>query len=527
MKTIVLMLTSLLVCCCSFQGKSQLKQTENQSMFIDRSSEFLTLQDKEKLKSTFLNYQVMQIDLPQLYSRTHSQKNNIPVTISHGATVWEIELHENEIRSIDYKYEQTTANGRIEVPREACGTFAGYVKSDPNSFVRMNVREHSFSAIIFVNGTIHFIELLNQFLPEVSDQLAIIYSQHDVVPKPGSCGGGSMMDKLEKNIQTLKPKVLEQKHDQQTNTSVRDHQHMRSQQATSNKNQFQQYALSTQGEACKKLEIVTDSDYDNYTSCCGLKVTASEILDNLNNVEPLFQNQFAVEFQVLYQHEWTVSNDPYTETDVCDDNALDRLDQFRDYWDNSSYWFYNNLHKDVAILYSGINFDGGAVGCAYTSSLNNLFQGTVTKGIYMIVQTNDYPFGAFNWSTASFTHLTAHELGHIFGASHDGSASYLMSPTISTINTWSPQSLSQINSLLSNGQAIERLGTRYLITPLNTNGGVYSGGELNIKSNVTSTFGNLSIQGVDHVAVYGALTISTILNGSVTMKIAPCSNSDY
>lgn len=514
---------------CSLPAISQHKQIRKQPLFLARNSDILSADHKKRLAKTFFQYQLMQIDLGSLFQLTRSQKNHIDLKIGHGSSVWDISLHENDLRSVDYIQEQTTANGRIQIPRDACGTFAGVEKNDPNSFVRMNVREHSFSALFFIKGQFHYMELLNKFLPDMGENLVVIYSNQDVIPVKGFCGGGTMLQEIEHKFQQIEPKVKNKMNE--TNNPGQDLISIK-QNATPQNNinpNFEQYALSTQAVACRKLDIVTDSDYDNYTSCCGLYVDASDILDNLNNVEPLFLSQFGVKFHVRYQHQWTVSNDPYTETDVCD-NSYDRLEQFRDYWDNTSNWFYNNLHKDVAILYSGINFDGSPVGCAFTGTISNTFQGQVTEGIYMIVQSNDYQIVAVNWTTASFTHLTGHELGHIFGATHDASSNYLMSPVISTINTWSSQSISQINTKLASYDVQQRLGTRYIITPFNVPffGGIFNGGEVYIRASASnSAMFPFSFEGVDHCTVQGTSTISSSNTGGITIKTAPCSNGGF
>ena len=66
--------------------------------------------------------------------------------------------------------------------------------------------------------------------------------------------------------------------------------------------------LTSQAINCRKLEIATESDYDNYNNCCGFSVTASEMLDNLNLVEGLY-SYWGIKFYVRFQSEWTIVNE--------------------------------------------------------------------------------------------------------------------------------------------------------------------------------------------------------------------------
>jgi hypothetical protein len=482
------------------------------------------------LKQRFKQVKIVRIDLPALYQLSHSKKTDIPVSLSDGKHSWNMRIEENEIRSTDYKQEITTDSGRFEIPRDACGTFKGYEISDPESWVRMNIRAHSFSALIHTHHETHYAELLKKFIAGVDENWVMIYTRDDVVPTDASCGGGTMLNEIEQNRQRIQPKINRTTGSENENLLLQGTTQSNASGTTNSANSTFLPMLSTPAANCRKLEIVTDSDYDNYNSSFGLQVTNSEILDNLNNVEPIFLGQYGIKFVIRYQHEWTTASDPYSISLVCDDNVYDRLDQFRDYWNNTSHWFYNHLARDLAILYSGINFDGGTVGCAFTGSINLTYNGHISDQ-YMIVQTNTYgTFGAFNWSTSDFTSLTAHEIGHIMGSSHVSSPANLMAPTLSGNTNWASQSIGEINNLLGSNNTKNRLSSRYIIIPFTTStfGGFFNGGEVYIKSSVSNSgLLPLNFEGVDHCTVEGTSSVSSSNIGGVTIKTAPCNNGGF
>ncbi len=476
----------------------------------------LNPEQKAKIQQTFYKVKIIHVNLPQLVQLAQTKKTDIPIQINTGTEKWDIVISENELRSVDYKHVLMTDSGEVEVARDACGTYAGYMQNDPSATVRMNIHEQSFSAIVHTNNEEFYLESLTQFIPEANPQDIILYTKKDVKPTDASCGGGNLMMEVENKKQQLLPKVKGKMSAEPQN----ELQNSTAQPAQNNFNAIGQVMLTSQAINCRKLEIATESDYDNYNNCCGFRVTASEMLDNLNLVEGLY-SYWGIKFYVRFQSEWTIVNDPYVGSDVCT-GPLDRLNQFKNYWNANR----GIVARDVAIFYSGIDFTGNVAGCAGVGVFCDF-----AEQPYMIVQTTNYNSnGASNWSTANFTQLTTHELGHILNCDHDNSTANIMSPAMNGTSNWTSGSTNSINWCIGTSQGQERLSRRHITMAL-TGAGTFSGGEVHIQANVVGALGTLSIEGVDECTVLEGSTLSyfnsPFISGGITVKTAACTNGGF
>ncbi|MCH7604137.1 MAG: hypothetical protein IIB54_15370, partial [Planctomycetes bacterium] len=114
---------------------------------------------------------------------------------------------------------------------------------------------------------------------------------------------------------------------------------------------------------------------------------------------------------------------PYTELD-----AVKLITQFRNEWEFGSQ---SGVVRDMAQLFTGKNVDGGTIGIAWIGAV-------CTSYGYSMVQSDFNGKG----SLACQTDLSAHELGHNWGADHCGCSnrrnSYTMNPFITCANQFHP-----------------------------------------------------------------------------------------
>lgn len=485
----------------------------------------LTPEQDAILKQRFKQVHIVHIDLHALYLLASSRKTDIPVLLSDGVQQWDMLLEENEIRSANYTCELTTDSGRIQLPAAPCGTYKGYEKTDDASWVRMNIREHSFSALIYARNKTYYVELLNRILKGADENWAVIYTAEDVVPSETSCGGGEMTDLVRQDVQRIKP-VLEQQRGTTPDMSLQPQLLQALPVGATGLSTNYQAMLSTQGANCRKLEIATESDNENYNLCCGYEVNFSDILDNLNYVDGLLFPQFGIKIHVVYQHQWATT-DPYSGEDLCNgDVASNRLWEFRNYWNNN---YFQAIPRDLAIMYSGIDFNGSVAGCARTGSISDTgFAQNVLKQ-YMVIQAQQWigPFPA-TYLSGTFTELVTHEIGHILGSGHDDSFTNIMNSSLNLIPTtvWASSSINSINTHLGDFNTKQRLGIRYLINPWTTSyDGAFSGGEVFIQKQVNNGTGVKSFEGVDHVTVGSGSTLIPSGSGKINLKTGPCNNT--
>lgn len=168
-----------------------------------------------------------------------------------------------------------------------------------------------------------------------------------------------------------------------------------------------------------ELELVFDVDYQNVLGA-DAQATANSMI---NIVDGIYQNDLNVAFDVLTT-EFLTSREFTSTTDAS--VLLDDIQAKK-----NTLPFVKNT-RGLLHLVTGRNFNGGTAGIAFSGALcdSNGF-GTGTSQLLVSGSSNDY---------VTLTSLIiAHELGHNFGAGHDGedntcSDGFIMEPTISSQN---------------------------------------------------------------------------------------------
>jgi hypothetical protein len=168
------------------------------------------------------------------------------------------------------------------------------------------------------------------------------------------------------------------------------------------------------------------------------------ILTRLNNVDGIFSSQLGVELQVVsvdLGDEHTVGLSATTDASVL----IDELGQLRRRTPALS-------ATGLTHLFTGRQLDGDTAGVGYDSALcSERYAASLAM--------------AHN-SAALDTLITAHEIGHVFGAPHDGTGQcastplgqYIMTPTLDTsIASFSQCSLDQINAVLDSYSCVVAL----------------------------------------------------------------------
>lgn len=184
-----------------------------------------------------------------------------------------------------------------------------------------------------------------------------------------------------------------------------------------------------QNSGCRMVEIAFAADYLLTQEKGSAEKVAKHLTALLNAVQPSYE-VFNIEFALTQLVISTCA--------ACDgwSNTLDAptLVNAFEQWGNDGGF---TASFDVAQLWTDRDFTGAVVGVSPVATL-------CTDSRYSLTQ--DYS-GNFN----SLRALSAHELGHAFGATHDPSNTfYLMRPTIlPTLTDFSTASVSQINTHLA------------------------------------------------------------------------------
>ena len=169
------------------------------------------------------------------------------------------------------------------------------------------------------------------------------------------------------------------------------------------------------------------------------------LIARMNNVDGIFSSQLGVQLSVGLVEAFT-SNDPFSGTT----DAETLLDEIVDYrLATPAQQAYGLTH-----LFTGNNLDGTTVGVAYSEAICSTgFAAGLTQGTH---------------GTTVDSLIAAHEIGHNFGAPHDGTAgsaceaepqTFLMAPSINGSDEFSACSLTQMQAIVASASCVTSIGS--------------------------------------------------------------------
>ena len=194
----------------------------------------------------------------------------------------------------------------------------------------------------------------------------------------------------------------------------------------------------TTTKAGGELSIAVIADYEFYDT--HRTNTEAELLARMNIVDGIFSGQLGVSIVVTQLRIFTTSSEPFTT-----DTGSDLLDEVAHYRSSSP----TLRTAGVAHLITGRDIAGNMAGIAYVGTVCETARGVgISEGRYDLT-TNAL--------------IAAHEIGHNFGATHDGEAgspcestapAYLMAAQINGSNTFSQCSLEHMRPTVARASCI-------------------------------------------------------------------------
>jgi hypothetical protein len=282
---------------------------------------------------------------------------------------WEIILTPNDLRAPVYRAEKTI-DGGVRVPAEMnkVNTYKGNVVGLSNSDARFTISEKGIESVIFTTDENFYLEPASRYSKEASSTDFVFYSANDLInTEVGVCGVG-LHEKIEHAKREYLPKTAE--------------------------------SISSLLVA----DIATEADYQYVSFFGGSAQANNEILSILNVVQSVYERELNLRLRIVYQHTWDTPAQPYSGT-----NPDQMLQQFKSHWDSN----FSNINRDLAHFWTGRPMDN-FYGYSYISSVCNPHP-TLGNVAYGISRQLSFVPNKF--------YLTAHEIGHNFGATHsDGQA---------------------------------------------------------------------------------------------------------
>lgn len=195
--------------------------------------------------------------------------------------------------------------------------------------------------------------------------------------------------------------------------------------------------------AASELGIAAIGDFE-FSQDKGGNAEAA-IIARLNTVDGIFSEHVGVQITVEDLNVFTTASDPFTDTTVPGD-LLEELGVYRQ-------TTITQFSQGLSHLYTGRNLDGSTVGIAYTDTLCN----------------SRFGAGLSQSGNGSFTDslVAAHEIGHNFGAPHDGAPGaceaepqdFIMAPSINGSDDFSPCSINIMASSAASAMCVTPLPT--------------------------------------------------------------------
>ncbi len=251
------------------------------------------------------------------------------------------------------------------------------------------------------------------------------------------------------------------------------------------------------------VAVIADFEFANVP----LRDAEAEMITRMNNVDGIFSSQLGVQINIGRIDVFSDPDDPFTN----ETNASDLLDEVADFRAGSAAQRANGLTH----LFTGRNLDGSTVGVAFGGALcSGRFGAGLTQG------TNGV-------TTDSL--VAAHELGHNFGAPHDGTSdgpcvdtpqNFLMAPRLNGSDTFSSCSIQQMEDDVARASCITALASADVaVAAPSQPGSILLGNSTSVSFSVTSA----GTEAVDGVSLAATLPSNLSLD-SATTSVGTCTS---
>ena len=322
------------------------------------------------LHTALSDYEVIHMESGRIEAQV---KESGELTLDLKGVGFRFSLLPRDLRSPRYRAEATGPDGvRRPLPPDEVTTYRGLaVVGQEIVQGRFTIDGNRFEGVVFTPGDWHFIESLQHFAPAAGGDEWVVYRQSDIQPGQGwRCG---VSHRLQEGRDRLEAR-----------------------------------AAATDTTTTYTVEVATEADYEYVQYWGSAEAASREIRSVLNQVEGVYETELKLKLEIVYQHAWNRSSDPYSGTD-----GSELLDQFREYWNAN----FASEGYDLAHLWTDRGTvtiedeDGEEIEVGGQASL-----GTVCNLRYLAYGSYGYTRRSTLRSDNAIT--TAHEIGHNFNAVH-------------------------------------------------------------------------------------------------------------
>ncbi len=277
------------------------------------------------------------------------------------------------------------------LPKGEVITYKGRIKGLPDAQARMSLTEKGLEGAIITKQGRYFLQPARSISKQARPDEFILYESSDLTEEGGTCGV------------TLAEEIAAQEEMAKV--------------AATDVVEAEANGPVSSISPMKIARISTDADGEYVASLGGATQANNQIESILNFVDGIYESEIGISFQIVQQNTWADANsDPYTST-----SASTRLQEFRNHW-NANFPNSGANRRAIAHLFTGVNLDGSTIGIAS-------FGVACRTPNFSYGLSQQFPFGSTG-ITAQTVVLTAHEIGHNFGASHTNQVANDVPPDI-------------------------------------------------------------------------------------------------
>jgi hypothetical protein len=375
------------------------------AQFRDFQGEPLEITNNETLQETFRQYATFTLDIASLNDYVRSEDGISKIRLQWGTEQnWEMEIYPNNLFSADYYLRTSDENG-TETTRPM--TYEGHF-SDNFGDVRLTIGDGYLFGMVEKNGQIFYIEPLNYFINDRPNNEFVMYEPSAVIETGNHTCGWS---KKNAKVDEIMPSV-------------------------ENRNLVNN---------CYVVELAIASDFSMFSQFGSTAAVEAHNAAVMNIVQGDYRFEFDdnIEFKIVTQFventnagTWTASTDAGTL--LNDFRAWGEAGNFGLNFDLGQFW----TTRDIA---DGANTS--VIGLAYRPGICSSFK-------YHILEL----ISGTSTTSATKRVLVSHEIGHNFGATHDGvGTAFIMAPSVNVTDDWSANSISQVSAQVATSNCMSVL----------------------------------------------------------------------
>ncbi|MBV8859716.1 MAG: DUF4214 domain-containing protein [Acidobacteria bacterium] len=414
----------------------------------------------EEIGQVLTSFETVTLD-PAEVLRSVREEGSVTFQTARGD--FDLVVEPFDVRTDDYRAVAVGEGGVVtELARTPSNSFRGHVRGQEGTVVRLFLDGSKVQGIIITPAQTFFVEPARDLSTAAGSKDFVVYEESSLKPTDAHCEEVTLGGKVA--AEAARAGVTSAA----AGTPPADD------------------VFAPMPEA----RIATEADfefYNNFFAPTG--GTAADVNNDINSimtqVDGIYEHDLGVSLRVVFQRVWTTNTDPYVSTSL---DASTLLEEFANSYD-ASFGVGGPPSRDITHMFTGKDFAGSTIGIAYRGVVCDIPD--ASYGISQSRFVNQPP------TDARRVAVTAHEIGHNFGATHtdqespvpSGCNPSIMNSFVQSTSSFCQFSRDQITSHLTGtgGSCLARLtspGCNYAITPASQFFSAAGGtGTVNVTSN--------------------------------------------